>query len=63
MNIMPFFVILALIGTIAVLVAGGISFVHGGKFDSVHAESLMEGRVIMQAITIGLIVLALLVWT
>lgn len=63
MNIVPFFVILAFLATLAVLVAGGVSFVHGGKFDSVHAEGLMEGRVIMQAITFGLIVMAILVWS
>lgn len=62
MNIVPFFVILAFLGTFAILLAGGLSMVHGGKFDARHAEGLMEGRVIMQAITFGLIVMALLVW-
>lgn len=63
MNIVPFFVILAFLGTVVVLLAGGLSMVHGGKFDATHAEELMEGRVIMQAITFGLIVMAMLVWS
>ena len=63
MSIITFFIILAFLGTFAVLIAGGLSMVRGGKFDALHAEEFMEGRVIMQAITLSLIIIAVLTWS
>lgn len=60
---MNFFILLALLGTVVILFAGGFSMAHGGKFDKVHAEEFMWGRVTMQGITIGLIILAMLFWS
>jgi hypothetical protein len=37
--------------------------VRGGKFDWAHSAEFMEGRVLMQAIALGLIVIAALVWS
>jgi hypothetical protein len=59
-SVMTFFVIVAFLGTIAVLVAGGISMARGGKFDTVHVDEFWEGRILMQAITLVLIVVAVL---
>ena len=63
MNVITFFIILAFLGTFAMLVAGGLSMVRGGKFDMLHADEFMEGRILMQAITLGLIIIAVLAWT
>jgi len=63
MSVMTFFIILAFLATFAVLIAGGISMVHGGKFDWAHSGEFMEGRVLMQAIALVLIILAALFWT
>lgn len=58
MNIMTFLIILAFLATAGVLLAGGLSMVRGGKFDWSHAGEFMEGRVLLQAITLALIVIA-----
>jgi len=58
MSIMTFFIILAFLATAGVLVAGGVSMVRGGKFDWAHAGEFMEGRVLLQAVTLALIVIA-----
>ena len=61
MSIMTFLIVLAFLATFAVLLAGGLSMVRGGKFDWAHSAEFMEGRVLMQAIAIGLIVIAAMV--
>ena len=58
MSIMTFFIVLAFLATLGVLVAGGVSMVRGGQFDWQHSVEFMEGRVLMQAIALVLIVLA-----
>lgn len=63
MNVLTFFIILAFLGTVAVLLAGGVSMVRGGKFDWAHAGEFMEGRVLMQAVALALIVIAALSWS
>ncbi|MDH5766931.1 MAG: HIG1 domain-containing protein [Gammaproteobacteria bacterium] len=62
MNAIMFFIVLAFIGTITMLMAGGISMVKGGKFDMAHANEFMRGRLLMQVITLGLIVIAIFSW-
>ena len=63
MNAILFFILLAFIGTIAMLMAGGISMVKGGKFDLTHANELMQGRLLLHFITLGLIIIAIIAWT
>ena len=63
MNVITFFIVLAFLGTVAVLVAGGLSMARGGKFDTMHADDFMEGRIVMQLITLGLIVIAIFAWS
>ena len=63
MNIMTFFIVLAFLATVAVLIAGGISMVYGGKFDWEHSGQFMEGRVLLQAVALALIVIAALFWS
>jgi len=63
MNIMTFLVVLAFLATLVVLIAGGLSMVHGGKFDRAHSVEFMEGRVLLQAVALALIIIAALFWT
>ena len=63
MNVMNFFIVLAILGTLIILFAGGASMAHGGRFDKLHAEEFMWGRVTMQGITIGLMVISMLFWS
>jgi len=62
MSPIMFFIIIAFIGTLAMLFAGGISMVKGGKFDLTHSVEFMEGRLLLHAITLGLIVIAVFAW-
>lgn len=63
MGVITFFITLAILGTVALLFAGGVSMAHGGKFDKIHSEEFMWMRVVMQGIALGLIVIATLFWT
>lgn len=63
MSAIMFFVILAFIATIGMLMAGGISMLKGGHFDMQHSEEFMEGRLLLHAITLGLIVIAIFAWS
>jgi len=63
MNAIMFFIIVAFLATIAMLMAGGISMIRGGKFDITHANEFMQGRVLFHAITLGLIIIAIFIWS
>jgi len=63
MTVMTFFIILALLATVAMLMAGGVSMIKGGQFDLQHANEFMQGRLLMHAITIGLIIIAIFAWS
>mgnify|MGYP001126115507 CR=1 FL=1 len=58
MNTVTFLIIASVLATFGVLVAGGVSMVRGGEYDREHSVEFMEGRVIMQAIALVLVVLA-----
>ena len=62
MSAITLFVILIGLAAFAVMVAGGFSMARGGSFDELHSAQLMEARVIVQAIAVGLIAIALLFW-
>lgn len=55
-------VILTALAVLGVLMAGGISMSKGGQFDIIHGFPLMEARVILQAIAVGLVVIAVMFW-
>ncbi len=59
MNILTFFIILAMVITIGALFWGVGSMAHGGSYDDEHSEKLMFARVGLQAVAFTLIVLAL----
>ena len=63
MSVIVFFITLAILGTLFMLFAGGVSMAHGGKFDRIHSEEFMWGRIVMQGIAIGLIFIAMLFWS
>lgn len=58
-----FFIVLAFLGTIAMLVAGTVSMVRGGKFDMLHSDEFMQGRILMQAVTLALVIIAIFAWS
>ena len=55
-------VILSMLATFGILVAGGISMVRGGRFDLLHSFPLMEARVAFGAITVILVLVAAFFW-
>jgi hypothetical protein len=57
-----FLILVATVATFGVLMAGGISMFKGGHYDATHAFPLMEARVILQALTVFLIVMAVAFW-
>ncbi|VAW66789.1 hypothetical protein MNBD_GAMMA09-2832 [hydrothermal vent metagenome] len=58
-----FFIVIAFLGTFAMLIAGGVSMVRGGKFDLAHSNEFMRGRLLMHAITLGFVVIAIFAWS
>jgi len=62
MSAILYMIVFAGLVTIGVMVAGGIAMARGGSFDEHYSASLMEARVITQAIAVGLIIVALLFW-
>ncbi|KHF26516.1 hypothetical protein BOV90_08640 [Solemya velum gill symbiont] len=56
------FIILGAIASLAILVAGGISMAKGGKYDEAHSIPLMEAEVIVQALIIGMLLIAAFFW-
>ncbi|MCK4706637.1 MAG: HIG1 domain-containing protein [Gammaproteobacteria bacterium] len=63
MSVITLFVIIAFLGTIGMLVAGGMSMIKGGEYDLTHSAEFMEGRILLQAITLGLILIAVFAWS
>jgi hypothetical protein len=61
MTLANVFIIAALVATFAALAGGVISMAHGGKYDRQHSALLMISRVGFQALTLALLVMALLV--
>ena len=57
-----FFIVLAALASLAIFIAGGISMARGGKYDRAHAIPLMEAEVIVQALVVGMVIIAALFW-
>ena len=57
-----FLIILAALAALGVFVAGGVSMARGGKYDRQHVMPLMEAEVIVQAILVGMVIIAALFW-
>lgn len=53
-------VAIGMAATVAALLTGILSMAHGGDFDDRHSHQLMFARVGFQALTVALVVLALL---
>ena len=60
MNLIDLLIVLALLATVASLVMGVGSMVRGGKYDKEHSGQFMNARVGLQAATLVLLLLALL---
>jgi hypothetical protein len=61
MDVLSTMIILALIATIITLGTGIFSMLRGGEFDQRHSTQLMFARVGFQALTLVLLIIALLV--
>lgn len=55
-----FLVVIAALATLGVLATGVVSMLRGGEFNRRHGNRLMQLRVLLQAVAIGLIGLILL---
>ncbi|MCU7959127.1 MAG: twin transmembrane helix small protein [gamma proteobacterium symbiont of Bathyaustriella thionipta] len=62
MNAMFFFIVLAFLATVGMLIAGGYSMLKGGKYDEEHSVEFMQGRVVLQLLTLGLVAIATFAW-
>ena len=60
MDVFALFVILALLATVVTLGMGIRSMARGGDYDQAHDTQFMTWRVILQAVTFVLLVLALI---
>ena len=60
MGTITFLVILGMMATVLVLIAGIGSMAEGGEFDDRHSHQFMFARVGFQALTIALVLIALL---
>ena len=63
MNAIVFFIIVAFLATFIMMMAGGVSMVKGGRFDLAHANEFMQGRLLLHAITLGLLIIAVFAWS
>lgn len=54
------FIVIAMVATLGVLIAGMIGMASGGAFNQRYANKLMRARVLLQAIAVGLFAIALL---
>lgn len=59
-SVFPWLVILAVGGTLAVLVIGVVAMLRQGKFNERHSNKLMRLRVLFQFVAVMLIALAYL---
>ncbi len=53
--------VVALVGTLAVLVAGLVAMMRGGEFNRKYGNKLMRVRVAMQALAIALLLVLFLI--
>ena len=60
--IFPILIGIAMLSVLAVLIVGIVGFIHGGEFNKKYGNKLMQARVILQGIALGLIALAFLIY-
>jgi preprotein translocase subunit SecG len=59
MTLLTGIIVVCMLITAGVLITGIGSMAHGGEFDEKHAEQFMFARVVAQAVTLLLLLLAL----
>ena len=55
-----FFIVIAMVATLGVLIMGLIGMARGGDFNRRNANKLMRARVALQAVAVGLFAIILL---
>lgn len=63
MDAITLFVIVAFVATFISMMAGGVSMVRGGRFDMLHANEFMQGRLVLHVITLCLLAIAFFFWS
>jgi lipid II:glycine glycyltransferase (peptidoglycan interpeptide bridge formation enzyme) len=58
-GLFPVLIAAAVLATFGVLATGIVSMIRGGEFNRKYGNKLMQWRVIMQAVALGLVMLAL----
>ena len=53
--------VVALVGTLAMLIAGLVAMMRGGEFNRKYGNKLMRARVAMQALAIALMLILFLI--
>ncbi len=53
-DLLKVLVVIALLGTVAVLLTGVVAMVRGGEFNRKYGNKLMRARIAMQALAVGL---------
>jgi hypothetical protein len=61
-SVLPFLIVVAVFGTLAVLGVGVISMLRGGSFNAKYSNRLMRLRILMQFVAICLLGIAFLVF-
>ncbi|MBL23331.1 MAG: hypothetical protein CMM48_15750 [Rhodospirillaceae bacterium] len=56
-SIFPIFILIALLATVGVLIAGIIVMARGGEFNAKYSNKLMRARVFFQFLAVALIAL------
>ena len=59
-GLFPVLIALAVLATFGILLTGMASMIRGGEFNRRYGNKLMQWRVIVQAVALGLVMLALL---
>ncbi len=54
-DLLKVLVVIALLGTVAVLLTGVVAMVRGGEFNRKYGNKLMRARIAMQALAIALL--------
>ena len=62
MSAITFFIVLSALASLGILIAGGVSMARGGEYDDAHALPLMGAGVVVQALAVGLLMIAALFW-
>lgn len=62
MTAIAYLILFTALVTLGITFFGSVSMARGGEFDDRHSTSLMGARVLVQAVAIGLLIIAAVFW-